>query len=181
MSSTTYKLCPRDAIHSKRQMVSIWLDVQRITLALALFFKDDDDVIYPIVAQTVGVPDADFWTPLERWIEDYTIDIVVVPSIEGISEDANRNLDEHPVARVLQQKDIDGQITIAKWWLPLMALSNISTLKRDGKLNLAFFETAAKIQELIEQRKFNDGRLMAYLQGFADDWDKPRSYIETFY
>ena len=162
-------------IHSSQQIASIWLDSQSITMSIALCLKDKDGVMYPITAQAIDVRYADFWPSLDPWIEDYKIDTVLVPYIEKISEEENKDLDEHSIGRVLKQKNIDWEIILAKRWDEVMTLIEVNTFKREGKLNLEFFETGAKIQELINQRKFSDGRLMAYLQCFTRGW-KSRHY-----
>ncbi|MEM9804541.1 MAG: hypothetical protein AAF959_04620 [Cyanobacteria bacterium P01_D01_bin.56] len=167
-------------VHSMRQIASIYLDAQGTTMSIALFLKDKDGIIYPITTQNINVQSADFLTPLEQWDEDYSLNTIVAPYIEGLSEEANNDLDKHPVTKRLKGKDVDWKVHIAEKLLPLIAQSEVSTLKREGKLNLHFFKTAAKIQELQDQQKFSDGRLMAYLQGFTGNWGQPTSYIETF-
>ncbi|NEP56691.1 MAG: hypothetical protein F6K31_06655 [Symploca sp. SIO2G7] len=159
-------------IHSKQQIASIYLDSQGTTMSMALFLKDEDCIIYPITAQTVNVQDAEFLTPLEQWVEAYNLNVVVAPYIEGLPEEANNNLDKHPITRILKREDIDWKIHIAEKLIRPIAQSKVNTLRKEGKLNLDFFETVAKIKELQNQQKVSDGRLMAYLQGFTDNWEK---------
>ncbi|NEZ68385.1 hypothetical protein D0962_37675 [Leptolyngbyaceae cyanobacterium CCMR0082] len=159
-------------VHSRQQIASIYLDPQGFTMSIALFLKDEDSTIYPITAQSINGQNADLLTPLGQWVEDYNLNVVVAPYIEGLPEEANNNLDKHPVTRILKRENIGWEIHIAEKLLPRIAQMKVNALKREGKLNLDFFEAAAKIQELQNQQKFSDGQLMAYLQGFTGDWEK---------
>ncbi|NEZ58224.1 hypothetical protein [Adonisia turfae] len=159
-------------VHSRQQIASVCLNPLGTTMGVALFLKDKDGIIYPITAQVVSVQDADFLTPLEQWVKDYNLNVVVAPYIEGLPEEANNDLDKHPIARILKRENIGWEIHIAEKLLPLIAQSKINIVKKEGKLNLDFFATAAKIQALQSQEKFSDGRLMAYLQYFTGNWEK---------
>lgn len=165
-------------VHSKQQIASIYLNSQGTDMGLALFLKREDGIIYPITAQSTNGQNPDFLTPLEQWVEDYNLNVIVAPYIEGLPEEANNNLDKHPVTRILKRESNGWEIHIAEKLLPLMAQSKVNTLEREGKLNLDFFATAAKIQELQNQEKFSDGRLRAYLQFFDGDWKPAFSAID---